>query len=109
MVSNPCVTNSRLTRLVATPLWTDDIKPQWSYDQSQALSGMEVAETIMELVQEGKFEGGTVMTHTPYAGKKPEEFVDIEALFAPLREASYAPVRACLKKERGTHVNGTSA
>lgn len=36
------------------------------------------------------------MTYTPYAGKA----VDIEALFAPLKEASYAPVRKVLKEER---------
>lgn len=40
------------------------------------------------------------MTYTPYAGKNIEQFVDIEALFAPLKEASYAPVRKVLKEER---------
>jgi hypothetical protein len=87
-------------RLVATPLWTEDLKPIWSYDQSQALTGVEVAEAVLELVEDGKYEGGTVMTYTPYAGKAIEQFVDIEALFAPLKEASYAPVRKVLKEER---------
>ncbi|KUL90270.1 hypothetical protein ZTR_02015 [Talaromyces verruculosus] len=86
--------------LVATPLWTEDLKPIWSYDQSQALTGVEVAEAVLELVEDGKYEGGTVMTYTPYAGKAIEQFVDIEALFAPLKEASYAPVRKVLKEER---------
>lgn len=70
-----------------------------------SFDGVEVAEAVLELVEDSKYEGGTVMTYTPYAGKA----VDIEALFAPLKEASYAPVRKVLKEERESGLKNWSS
>ena len=83
---------------------TEELKSIWSYDESQALTGTQVAEAILELVQEAKYEGGTVMSITKDAGKKIEEFVDIEAFLASFQENGYAPVRKILKAERGAAI-----
>jgi hypothetical protein len=44
------------------------------------------------------------MSITNDAGKRVEEFVDVEALLASFKENSYAPVRKILKAERGTAI-----
>ncbi|EXJ89424.1 hypothetical protein A1O3_02491 [Capronia epimyces CBS 606.96] len=89
--------------LVDTPLWTDDIKAAWKFDESIKLSAKDIADTILQVIEDGQYPGGTVMTHTHYAGRRVEEFVDIEALVAPLKESSYGPVREILRKEREGH------
>jgi hypothetical protein len=66
------------------------------------LTGKDVAEAIMDIVQKGEYIGGTIVTQTTFSGIQVEKFLDIDALFEPLKEAAYKPVRATLNKERVT-------
>ena len=68
--------------------------------ESGSLSGADVAETMMEVVEKGEYPGGSVVTDNYYVRKQLEKSEDIEAIFAPLKETSYAPVRAIFNKER---------
>jgi len=105
----PCVINS----IVKTPLWTDnpDKMAQFSItdDPAAAVPVEDVAQTMLELVRDGKYPGGTVFkidTNArevvkyqgkilpPPEGKKAEDMLKV-------RERIVEPVRELLRRERG--------
>lgn len=99
--------------IVKTPLWTDnpDKMAQFSItdDPAAAVSVEDVAQTMLELVCDGKYPGGTVFkidTNArevvkdqgkilpPPEGKKAEDMLKV-------RETVVEPVRELLRRERG--------
>lgn len=102
-----------LTRIVKTPLWTDnpDKMAQFSVtdDPAAAVSVQDVAQTMLDVIQDGKYPGGTVFKIDtdarevvkfsekilpPPEGKKAEDMLEV-------RERIVEPVRELLRGERG--------
>ena len=55
---------------VDTPLWTSDRRSRVAFHDIEALSPDQVAEAMIDLVQEGKYGGGTVLEIMPNNGPK---------------------------------------
>ena len=88
--------------LVDTPLWTPDLRDQWSYtDEARAQTASTIAEAIMDLVQNGKYVGGDVMVSIRSGGNVVLEQERYWEPHAAELERSSLPVRAILEKERG--------
>lgn len=53
---------------VRTPLWTNQPEKmvQFGLNESESVTPMDVGEAILSLVEDGQYEGGTVMEITPY-------------------------------------------
>lgn len=93
---------------VDTPLWTNapSKMEQFSYSPTLALTAESVAETMVQLIEESKYPGGTILQVTLEGNEAAESKQVWESARAPpdlLRAAvqkSYGPVRAILKAER---------
>ncbi|PBP15349.1 putative Uncharacterized oxidoreductase [Diplocarpon rosae] len=99
-----------LENLIATPLWTDrpDKMAQYSLEDSKSgyILPEEVAQDMVELIEDGKYESG-ICLETTAAGKrvlgtwdiaKPEEHMTDD--FAQTIERTYGHALATMKKER---------
>lgn len=90
--------------MVASPLWTDrtdERAKDFNYEQSPKLTAEEVAETMIRMIEEGKYAGGTVVLKS----------VGIEeVVFDPKNEqqdllsaqADMGHIKGLLSKERGS-------
>ena len=95
--------------IVRTPLWTDypEKMKQFGYTVENSITADDVANAMVELVTDGKYEGGTCLETTTQGSRvlgtwnipPPASHgtqVPQEAI-----ERNYAPILAVLKKERG--------
>jgi NAD(P)-dependent dehydrogenase (short-subunit alcohol dehydrogenase family) len=95
--------------IVATPLWkgeaAEKVAKQYAYDDKIALTAEEVAEAMKDLVEQGKYGGGSLLEVTKANGVKLLESNESALTQGPEAKAwadgVYAPVREILKKERG--------
>ena len=58
--------------MVISPLWTDrtdDRAKVFEIDKVPALTPKDIAGTMLKLVEGGKYQGGTVLMHTPEGGE----------------------------------------
>ena len=103
--------------MVATPLWKSPLQiAQFSYSKEIAQTAESVAETMLEIIQESKYPGGTVLQVTIEGNKVAETLqagqmarLSGEALEAA-RHRSAEPIKAILNAERydGSISLGTS-
>jgi short-subunit dehydrogenase len=95
--------------IVATPLWkgedAEKVAKQYAYDDKMALTAEEVAEAMKDLVEQGKYGGGSLLEVSKANGVKLLESSESTLTQGPEAKAwadgVYAPVREILKKERG--------
>jgi hypothetical protein len=105
---------------VDTPLWTEERRNKVNFGAIEALTPDEVAKAMIDLVQEGKYVGGTVLEIMPNNGPKtrvvPEWNIDppqggsltktdpnSKEIPAPFKEAKEA-----MDRERGAGKSGSS-
>ncbi|KAL4936619.1 hypothetical protein BDV06DRAFT_89593 [Aspergillus oleicola] len=101
--------------IVDTPLWDTKptLKKQFGYHPSLAISAKAVADAEMELIESGKFKGGTVYEISTLGGRKiPTYFITPPGYdpknpkqgYMPKRddEGANAPILDLLKAERGS-------
>ena len=102
-----CCTSSLLSwnRIVDTPLWTSDLQEQWPVTDGRAQTASSSAEAIMDLVQNGKYEGGTIMLSMKTHGNIVVDQERYWETYSSELERASVPIRDVLKKERG---NGDS-
>lgn len=101
---------------VDTPLWSQERRDQTGFDSIEALTPDDVAKVMIELAQQGKYKGGTVLEIMPHGGPKtrvvPEWNIDppqggsltktkadTDEIPPPFKEA-----KAVMDRERGTAV-----
>lgn len=92
--------------VVSTPLWThraDNFSKQMGYSDEMGITPEEVAEAMLELIQDGKYEGGTLM-QIDKEGKRLAESAQAVPLkgegLDEWKASAYAPIREVYKKER---------
>lgn len=101
-----------INRNVRTPLWTDQQKKQYHFSDENSISPEEVAESMIDLIQSGKYGGGTSLEISPgsirslgtwnisepkaVTSENSREFGDI----------NYAPIIQLVNKERNTNLRG---
>jgi hypothetical protein len=104
-----------MNSLVRTPLWTDfpEKMKQFGYTIENSISADDVANAMVELVTDGKYEGGTCL-ETSVGGTRTLGTWNIEppasnGTQVPQEaiERNYAPILAALKKERARIVVGS--
>lgn len=95
--------------IVATPLWKGEdaakVAKQYAYDDKTALTAEEVAEAMKDLVEQGKYGGGSLLEVTKANGVKLLESNESTLTQGPeaktWADGVYAPVREIFNKERG--------
>jgi NAD(P)-dependent dehydrogenase (short-subunit alcohol dehydrogenase family) len=95
--------------IVATPLWKGEdaakVAKQYAYDDKMALTAEEVAEAMKDLVEQGRYGGGSLLEVSKADGVKLLESNESALTQGPEAKAwadgVYAPVREIFKKERG--------
>jgi hypothetical protein len=89
-------------RRVHTPLWTDrtDLKTNFTYDASQSMTPEDMAAVMADLIQQGKYTGGTVyLAHTGKSEVVFEGIKDPEKSVDAVRPETKR-VQGILRKER---------
>jgi hypothetical protein len=93
--------------IVASPLWTDredDRAKRLNYGKAPMLQPEDIAETMMKLIEEGKYGGGTVLVKS--VGVE-EVIFDLESQMgagSPVAQTGMpdiSPIKALMDKERG--------
>lgn len=105
--------------MVATPLWTGDsakhVHAQFSYTEDMCITADEVAEGMKDLVEQGKYGGGTLLEVKKGALRnvlESKQAIVVEGQrsedMKPFFDTMYAPLREVFSKERGvaTSTNG---
>ncbi|KAM0721715.1 hypothetical protein Q7P37_002640 [Cladosporium fusiforme] len=95
--------------IVSTPLWTGPeakaVHEQYSYSDDMAISAGEVAEAMKDLVEQGRYEGGSLLEVSKRNGRKAIESLDAAGAAGPEAQAwldgCYAPARQAFMRERG--------
>jgi len=105
----------KINRMVVTPLWTDrpDKVSQFGVTDSNALTPDQVAQSMLDLVTEEKYPGGT-MLETTVAGQRVLGTWNIEKPSSTDRfatteaglERNLEPIRRILREERGAGIEG---
>jgi hypothetical protein len=92
-----------LSRRVHTPLWYDreDLKHNFSYDESQTQTPDEIAAEMMNLVTMGRYRGGTVLQVEKAGTKVAFEGIEEPTLSQTAALPETKRVQVILKKERG--------
>ena len=97
-------------RIVSSPLWTDrddDRAKAFKYDEIPALTADEIAETIVRLVEDSKYTGGSVVMKTTEEEKIVFAGVsDISNKPGPVPSADLTHIEAVLERERGVPWKG---
>jgi hypothetical protein len=93
--------------IVASPLWTDredDLAKSLNYGKTPMLQPEDIAQTMMKLIEEGKYGGGTVMVKA--VGVEDVVF-DLESQIgegtpnAQVGATDISHIKAVMDKERG--------
>jgi len=97
--------------IVATPLWTGagakDVAKQYSYNDEMAISSEEVSRAMKDLIEQGKYGGGSLLEMTKANGAKLLESSNSDLATNSSPEAKawiegvYATPREIFEKERG--------
>lgn len=97
--------------IVATPLWTgaaaEEVAKQYAYSDAMAITAEEVADAMKELIEQGKYRGGSLLEVSKAKGINllESECSDLSKNLGPESKAwvdhCYAPAREILKNERG--------
>lgn len=90
--------------VVRSPLWTDrtDGKADdFNYDNIPALTTEDVAGTMLKLVEDGKYQGGTVMMTTTDGEVVVHEGGEQIGATKQAQENAFKRVKTALDKERG--------
>ncbi|KAI9871104.1 MAG: hypothetical protein M1830_003306, partial [Pleopsidium flavum] len=94
--------------IVKTPLWTDrpEKMAQWSVSDVKSMTSEDIAESMLDLIENGKYGGGTVLKHDTDT----KEAVKFENAIMPsaggdqmaaFKERLDQPIREMMKGERG--------
>ncbi|KAK4898818.1 hypothetical protein LTR27_003549 [Elasticomyces elasticus] len=102
--------------MVSTPLWTGeqakDVHAQFSYTDDVCIMPEEVAQAMVEMVEQGKYGGGSLLEVAKGKLRNPLEshqsVVVTGAEAKAWADQCYAPIREVYKKERGVTVNGSN-
>ena len=97
-----------MSRLVRTPLWTDypEKMEQFGYTNDNSITAESVAKTMIELVTEGKYGGGTTLecaaSGSRSLGTWNIEPPDVKGTSVPAEviKRNLAPIKEKLAKER---------
>ena len=87
-----------------SPLWTartDGKADDFNYEDVPALTTKDVAGTMLKLVEEGKYRGGTVMMTTTDGEVVVHEGGGTSGLSKAAQENAFNRVKTTLDKERG--------
>lgn len=95
--------------IVSTPLWTGPdaaaVSKQYSYSEEMAITSEEVAEAMKDMVEQGKFNGGSLLEVSKRNRRKELESTEVPSAQDPEAQAwidgCYAPARQVFMKERG--------
>jgi NAD(P)-dependent dehydrogenase (short-subunit alcohol dehydrogenase family) len=95
--------------IVATPLWKGvaaaEVAKQYSYSDEMSLTASEVAMVMKDLIEQGKYPGGSLLEMSKTRGNNLLESNDHSEGLGPEGktwiDGCYAPVREVLRKERG--------
>jgi NAD(P)-dependent dehydrogenase (short-subunit alcohol dehydrogenase family) len=95
--------------IVATPLWkgkdAEEVAKQYAYDDEMSLTPEEVANAMKDLIEQGKFGGGSLLEVSKTRGVNQLESNELTQGLGPEAqtwvERCYAPVRDILGEERG--------
>lgn len=99
---------SNIFRFVRTPLWTDhpDKMKQYGYTLENTISADDVAASMIDLVQDGQYEGGSCM-EIASTGRRllgvwgvPAPPAEGTSVSKDVLELNYKPARDLLKSER---------
>ena len=101
--------------IVATPMWkgkdAKEVAKQYAYDDEISLTAEEVANAMKDLIEQGKFGGGSLLEVSKTRGVNELESSELAQKLGPEGQTwvdrCYAPVREILKNERGVG-SGTS-
>ena len=93
-----------------TPLWTDrpEKMKQYMVNEARSLTPEQIADSVMELIEEGKYSGGTVMKHDVdvkeivYPGIAEMDKSKVSPRGTEAIDNVLAPIREIMKAERGT-------
>jgi NAD(P)-dependent dehydrogenase (short-subunit alcohol dehydrogenase family) len=96
--------------IVATPMWNGDaakeVAKQYAYSDEKSITPEEVAAAMKDLIEQGKFEGGSLLEISKTRGNNLLESSELgKTLGAEGQtwiDGCYAPVREILQKERVT-------
>ena len=80
---------------VDTPLWTDERRERVKFDTVESLQGDDVAKAMIDLVQDGKYGGGTLLEIMPNDGPKTRVVPDWNIDPPKVSSAEYNPFSRC--------------
>lgn len=95
--------------IVATPMWNgeaaQDVAKQYAYSDEMAITADEVADAMKDLIEQGRFGGGSLLEVSKSRGRNLLESSELAQKLGPEGQpwidGCYAPVRDILKEERG--------
>jgi len=102
--------------IVATPLWkgkdAEEVAKQYAYDDEMSLTAEEVAKTMKDLVEQGKFGGGSLLEVSKTRGVNLLESSELTQGLGPEAQTwinrCYDPARDILRKERKANMDASS-
>lgn len=94
--------------IVATPMWkgaaAQNVAKQYSYSDEMAITAEEVAAAMKDLIEQGKFPGGSLLEVSKSRGRNLLESSELSEKLGPEGQTwidgCYTPVRETLRKER---------
>lgn len=92
--------------IVSTPMWTAarDVAKQYAYSDEMAITAEEVAEAMKNLIEQGRFSGGSLLEASKSRGRNLLESSELSQKLGPEGQpwidGCYAPVRRILEEER---------
>jgi hypothetical protein len=97
------------SRIVMTPLWTDrpKIMSDYSVKDETALTPEQIADSMIELIQEGKYSGGTVLMHdvpkkeVVFPGVAGMDLSNVPQTVLDVIAKTAEPIKEIMKGERG--------
>lgn len=100
--------------IVATPLWkgaaAEEVAKQYAYSDEKSITAEEVASAMKDLIEQGKYEGGSLLEMSKAKGVNMLESSDLGKKMGPEAQTwidgCYAKPRQILQKERGTGSGG---
>ncbi|KAK0263431.1 hypothetical protein B0A54_00788 [Friedmanniomyces endolithicus] len=105
-----------LPGMVSTPLWTGEqakaVHAQYSFTDDVCITPEEVAEAMMEMVQEGKYKDGSLMEVAK--GRLRHELESHQSIVVTgpaekkFADQCYEPIRKVFRSERGAAANGAN-
>ncbi|KAK0258426.1 hypothetical protein LTR57_002822 [Friedmanniomyces endolithicus] len=105
-----------LPGMVSTPLWTGEqaraVHAQYSFTDDVCITSEEVAEAMMEMVQEGKYKGGSLLEVAK--GRLRNELESHQSIVVngpevkKFADQCYEPIRKVFRSERGVAAKGAN-